>query len=198
MHSNAQSCPTLCYPMDCSPPGSSVYVHGDSPGKNTGVGCHVLLQGIFPTQGSNSGLPQCRQILYCLNHEGSPRVLVWVAYPFSKRSARPLISWIADGFFTSCTTREALLKDIFRSQFYQPNSCISSYLEKYQILHADGCSSWLTNIGRPAETFWKNMCLSASVPPSQKNHISTFSSASLEQFFRAIWGCSPHFAPYKT
>ena len=46
-----QSCPTLCDPMDCSPPGSSV--HGDAPGKNTGVGCHVLLQGIFPTQGLN-------------------------------------------------------------------------------------------------------------------------------------------------
>ena len=42
----AQSCPTLCDPMDCSLPGSSV--HGDSPGKNTGVGCHALLQGIFP------------------------------------------------------------------------------------------------------------------------------------------------------
>ena len=48
-----QSCPTLCDPVDCSPPGSSV--HGDSPGKNTGVGCHFLLQGIFPTQGSNLG-----------------------------------------------------------------------------------------------------------------------------------------------
>ena len=46
-----QSCLTLCNPMDCSPPGSSV--HGDSPDKNTGVGCHALLQGIFPTQGSN-------------------------------------------------------------------------------------------------------------------------------------------------
>ena len=45
----AQSCLTLCDPMDSSPPGSSV--HGDSLGKNTGVGCHVLLQGIFPTQG---------------------------------------------------------------------------------------------------------------------------------------------------
>ena len=40
------SCPTLCDPMDCSPPGSSVH----SPGKNTGVGCHALLQGIFPTR----------------------------------------------------------------------------------------------------------------------------------------------------
>ena len=46
-----QSCPTLCDIMDCSPPGSSV--PGDSPGKNTGMGCHALLQGIFPTQGSN-------------------------------------------------------------------------------------------------------------------------------------------------
>ena len=46
-----QSCPTLCDPMDCSPPGSFVY--GDSPGKNTGVGCHALLQGIFPSQGWN-------------------------------------------------------------------------------------------------------------------------------------------------
>ena len=54
----AQSCPTLCNPMDGSPPGSSV--HGDSPGQNTGVGCHALLQGIFPSQGSNPGLPSSR------------------------------------------------------------------------------------------------------------------------------------------
>ena len=49
-----QSCSTLCDPVDCGPPGSSV--HGDSPGKNTRVSCHALLQGIFPTQGSNLGL----------------------------------------------------------------------------------------------------------------------------------------------
>ena len=53
-----QLCLTLCTPMDCSPPCFSV--HGDSPDKNTGVGCHALLQGIFPTQGSNPGLPHCR------------------------------------------------------------------------------------------------------------------------------------------
>ena len=53
-----------------SPPGFSV--HGDSPGKNTGVGCHALLQEIFPTQESNPSLPHCRQILYCLSHWGSP------------------------------------------------------------------------------------------------------------------------------
>ena len=114
----AQSCPTLCDPMDCSPSGSSVHgifqarvlewgacaikstwkwkservsrsVVSDSlwphglgptrllcpfsfPGKNTGVGSHSLLQGIFLTQGLNPGLLYCRQILYHLNHQGSP------------------------------------------------------------------------------------------------------------------------------
>ena len=67
---SSQSCLTLCDPADCSSPGSSV--PGDSPGKNTGVDCHaLLLQGIFATQGLN-GLPHCRQILYQLNHQGSP------------------------------------------------------------------------------------------------------------------------------
>ena len=65
-----QSCPILCDPMDCSPPGSSV--HGDSPGKNTGVGCHALLQGIVPIQGSNPHLLYCRQILYSLSHLEAP------------------------------------------------------------------------------------------------------------------------------
>ena len=54
-----QSCLTLCDMMNCNPPGSSV--HGDSPGKNTGMGCHAPLQGIFPTQGSNP-------CLLCLLH----------------------------------------------------------------------------------------------------------------------------------
>ena len=44
----------------------------NSSGKNTGVGCHALLQGIFPTQGSNPGLLHCRWIRYCLSHQGSP------------------------------------------------------------------------------------------------------------------------------
>ena len=70
----AQLCLTLCNPIDCSPPGSSI--HGDSPVKNTEVGFHALLQGIFPTQGSNPGLLHCRWILYHLSHQGSPRILV--------------------------------------------------------------------------------------------------------------------------
>ena len=66
---NQLLCPTLCNPMGCSPPDSSV--HGDSPGKSTGVGCHALLQEVFPTQGSNPGLLPCRWILYHLSHQGS-------------------------------------------------------------------------------------------------------------------------------
>ena len=64
----AQLCPILCDPLDCSPPGSPV--HRDSPGKHTGAGCHALLQGIFPTQGSNPGLLYCRRILYRRSHQG--------------------------------------------------------------------------------------------------------------------------------
>ena len=82
-----QSCPTLCDPMDCSLPGTSVY--GDSPGKNTGVGCHAFLQRIFPTQGLNPGLPHCRWICYQLSHQGCPRILEWVVYPFSRESSQP-------------------------------------------------------------------------------------------------------------
>ena len=65
-----QSCPTLFDTMDCNLPGSPV--HRDSPGKNTEVSCLGLLQGIFPTQGSNPGLPYQRWILYYLSHEKSP------------------------------------------------------------------------------------------------------------------------------
>ena len=81
-----QLCSTPCNLMDCGPPGSSV--HGDSPGKNIGVDCHALLQGIFPTQGSNPGLLHCWQILYQLSHKGSPGILEWVAYPFLSRSSQ--------------------------------------------------------------------------------------------------------------
>ena len=65
----AQSCPTFCYPMDCSLPAP---LSMNSPGKHTEVGCHYLLQGIFLTQGSNPGLLHCRQILYHLSYQGSP------------------------------------------------------------------------------------------------------------------------------
>ena len=96
--------------MDCSPPGSSV--HGDSPGKNTGVDCHAFLQGIFPTQGYNPGLLHCKGVLYCLSHQGNLRIPEWVPDPFSRGSSWPRsqtrFSCTAGGFSARWATREAL------------------------------------------------------------------------------------------
>ena len=65
-----QSCPTLFRPHGLQP--TRLLHPWDFPGKNTVMGCHFFLQGIFPTQGLNSGLLHCRQILYCLSHWRSP------------------------------------------------------------------------------------------------------------------------------
>ena len=89
----AQSCPTLCNPIDYT-------AHGTVQAR--------ILEWVafpFPTQGSNPGLPHCRWILYQLSHQGSPRILEWVAYPFFWGSSRPRnqtrVSCIAGRFFTS-------------------------------------------------------------------------------------------------
>ena len=60
------SCPVVCTES------ARLLRPWDSPGKNTRMDSHSLLQGIFPTQESNLGLPHCRQILYCLSQQGSP------------------------------------------------------------------------------------------------------------------------------
>ena len=99
----ARSCPTLCNSMDYT-------VHGILQARKR-VGSLSLLQGIFPTQGSNPGLPHCRRILYQLSHKGSPRILEWVAYPFSRGSSQPRnltgVSCIAGRFFTNWSITEA-------------------------------------------------------------------------------------------
>ena len=74
-----QSCLTLCNAMDCSPPG---YSARNSPGKNTVLDSHSLLQGIFLTQGSNPVLPHCRQILYHPSHQGSHTYVYVFIYKF--------------------------------------------------------------------------------------------------------------------
>ena len=88
-----------------------LYSPWNPPGQNTGVSSLSLLQGIFPTQGSNPALLHCRQILYQLSHKGSPRILEWVGYPFSKGSSRPRnwtrVSCFAGGFFTNWAIRGA-------------------------------------------------------------------------------------------
>ena len=93
----------LCNPMD--------YIESmKSPGQITGVSSLSLLQGIFSTQGLNPCLPHCRWILYQLSHKGGPRILEWVAYPFSSESSqhrnRMGVYCIAGGFFTNWAIRE--------------------------------------------------------------------------------------------
>ena len=94
----------------------SLQLHGlyspwNSPGQNTRLGSLSLLQGIFPTQGLNPGLLHCRWILYQLSHKASPRILEWVASPFSSGSFQPRnrtgVSCITGGFFTNSAIMEA-------------------------------------------------------------------------------------------
>ena len=110
-----------CFPIplslwDHNSGKTSLWPHGlyspwNSLGQSTRVGSLSLLQGIFPAQESNPGLPHCRQILYQLSHKGSPRSLEWVAYPFSSRSSWPRnrtgVSCIAGRFFTNWAIWEA-------------------------------------------------------------------------------------------
>ena len=110
-----QPCLTLCNPMDYT-----VYSPWNSPGQNTGVGSLSLLQGVFPTQGSNPGLPHCRWILYQLSHQGSPRILEWVACPISRGSSWPRnlsrVSCIAGRFFTNWAMREDQPRQYIKKQ----------------------------------------------------------------------------------
>ena len=82
----AQLCPSLCDLMDCNLPGSSV--HGVSLGKNTGVGCHVLLQWIFPTQGSNPSLPHCRLDSLLTEPLGKPNQSIDLLISYRARSTQ--------------------------------------------------------------------------------------------------------------
>ena len=103
-------CLTLCDPMGwtiaCQVPLSMGFSR-----QEYWSGLHALLQGIFPTQGSNPGRPNYRWILYHLSHQGSPSLLEWVAYPVYRGSSWPRnptgVSCIAGRFFTSWATRDA-------------------------------------------------------------------------------------------
>ena len=90
---------------------NSLQPHGlyslwNSPGQNTEMGNHSLLQGIFPIQGSNPSLPHCKKILYWLSHQVSPRILEWVACAFSRESSQPGISPGSPAFQVRSLTAE--------------------------------------------------------------------------------------------
>ena len=101
----AQSCLTLCNPVDCMQP-ARLHCPWNSPGKNTGVGCHFLLQRMFLTQGSNQDLLHCRQILYHLSHQRlylqrfyfqiRPHSLVLSGHEFRMGRTRDLFKKIRD------------------------------------------------------------------------------------------------------
>ena len=101
----ARPCPTLCR--------HGLYSPWNSPGQNTGVGRLSFLQGIFPIQSSNPGLPQRGRTLYQLSHQGRQRTLEWVACSFSSGTFWPRnqtrVSCIAGRFFTNCTIRELIV-----------------------------------------------------------------------------------------
>ena len=110
----------------------TIYSLWNSLGQNTGVGSLSLSQGIFPTSGSNPGLPHCRQILYQLSHRGSPRILEWVAYPFSMGSSWPRnwtrVSCTAGRFLTNWAMREALWCMCIYLLLILSNDAISTFL----------------------------------------------------------------------
>ena len=93
-----------------------LYSPWNSPGQNTGVSNLSLLQGVFPTQGSNPGLLHYGWILYHLSHQGSPRILEWVAYFFSRGSSRPRnqtgVSCIAGRFLLSYEGSPEVLSEV--------------------------------------------------------------------------------------
>ena len=109
----AQSYLTLCNPMDYT-------IHGILQARILEWIAFPFSRGIFPTQGLNWGLLHCWQILYQLNHKGSPRILEWVVYPFSSRSSLPRnrtgISCIAGRFFTNWAIWEIPLKTSWERQ----------------------------------------------------------------------------------
>ena len=122
-----------------------LYSQWNSPDQNTGMGSLSLLQGIFPTQGSNWCLQHCRQILYQLSHKASPRTLEWVAYPFSSRSSQPRtwtgVPCIAGGFLTNWALREA----------QEGHIPFGWWLKLYQI-----CNLKEINVGIPYEAYWES------------------------------------------
>ena len=99
LHVYSSVCRGLFVVLMCSVVSDSLQPHGpqlarllcprDYPGKSTGVGCHSVLQQIFPTRGSNPGIPLCRQILYHLSHQGSPRIQEWVTHPSPENRPDP-------------------------------------------------------------------------------------------------------------
>ena len=121
-----QSCHTLCHSMDCSPPGCPV--RGDSPSKNTGVVAVPSSRWIFPTQGSNPGLPHCRWIVYRLSHQASTRKLIQMGRREDEKDK------------TSCPHGAHCLQGHGKKQLYFKQNEVHKITKKQG--HCSGCSGW--------------------------------------------------------
>ena len=130
-----------------------LYSPWNSPGHNTAVSSYSLPQGIFPTQGSIPGFQHCWWILHQLSHQGSPRIVEWVASPFSSRSSRPRnhtgVSCIAGRFFTSWATREAFQEQLLLSSHCsRVRLCVTPWSVAHQIP---------LPIGFPRQGYWSGL-----------------------------------------
>ena len=149
-----------------------LYSPWNSPGQNTGGGSHSLLQGIFPTQGSSPGLPHCRWLLNQLSHQGSPRILEWAAYPFSRGSSWPRtrtgVSCMVGGFFISWAMREAHRKGVgaFKKGDIFLNTLRSQVKELHrQKIGMEGSTGWQRGFKcRWAHIIQKLLCFQVHIP----------------------------------
>ena len=143
--------------------------------QNTRVDSLFLLQGIFPNQGLNPGLLYCRQILYQLSHKGSPRILEWVAYSFSRGSSLPRnwtgVSCIAGEFFTNWAIREALsISWCWQMWHFPPVIYMTDFLSHFSNIYLN-----ITTYKRipppslshrpilPSLRFWQTFCKDSSL-----------------------------------
>ena len=143
-----------------------LYSPWSSLGQNIGVGSLSLFQGIFPTQGSNPGLPHCRQILYQLSHKGRLRLLKWVAYPFSSGSSQPSdwirVSCIAGRFFTSWAMSEALSFRWDAINFHHNWCLFCCWPQEWRIGRMVQGISWMCKIIVKSLWLWHQMTLGTS------------------------------------
>ena len=153
------SSPTLVDPMDCS--------LWNSPGQNTGGGSLSLLQGIFPTQGSNPRLPHCRWILYQLSHKGSLRILQWVACPFSSGPSWPRnrmgVSCIAGGFFTNWAISEVQKWAFPKAKTYSSILCLTVTSSPWELIYSQFYrKTWMKFFANQIHNKWIWLCSAKS------------------------------------
>ena len=136
-----------------------LYSPWNSPGQTIGIGSLSLFQGIFLTQGLNPDLLYCRQILYQLSHKGSPTILEWIAYPFSKRS-----SWPRNGTGFSCICKQILYQLRHEgSPYHLGNASLTPWLWCTSICKWIRTIFWFLNTPNYRKQHIRLMCLSMSV-----------------------------------